>query len=95
MRVFYDYPLATEENMKAVQAAIESGADVDTIFGMFDEELLWDCYIVMSGQDDTAWQVFDWQNGNEQYRIEDWQQEGLESYYQELAEDIARNNLLQ
>ena len=95
MRVYYDYPLATEENMRAVQAAIESGTDIDTMFSLFDEETLWDCYIVMSGQQDTIWQVFDWQNGNEQYRIEDWQQEGIENFLYESANHIGKNHLQQ
>ena len=93
MRIFFDYPLATEENMKAVQEAIDAGNDIGTIFSMFDEELLWDCYIVMSGQDGIVWQVFDWQKGNEQYRIEDWQLDGLENFLQESIDNVSRRYL--
>ena len=95
MKIKFEYPLATEENMKAVQDAIDCGKDIDTIFGMFDEELLWDCYVVMSGQQETPWQVFDWQEENGQYRIEDWQQEGIENFLHESAKHIGRNNLQQ
>lgn len=45
MTINYDYPLATEENMKAVQEAIDAGTDIETIFSMFDEELLWDTVV--------------------------------------------------
>ena len=93
MTINYDYPLATEENMKAVQEAIDAGTDIETIFSMFDEELLWDCYIVMSGQDGIVWQVFDWQKGNEQYRIEDWQLDSLENFLQESIDNASRRYL--
>ena len=93
MKIKFEYPLATEENMKAIQDAIKAGTDVETLFSMFDEEMLWDCYIVMSGQQDVAWHVFDWQNGNEQFRIEDWEQEGIESYFQEKADCVTRSYL--
>lgn len=84
MRIYFDYPLATEENIKAVKEAIDTGVDVETLFEMFEGELLWDCYIVMSGQQDTPWQVFDWQNGNEQYEIEEWQRDRIENYIGDL-----------
>ena len=95
MKVYFEYPLATKENMKAVQDAIDIGSDIDTIFNLFDDELLWDCYVVMSGQQNTPWQVFDWQEGNEQYRTEDWQQEGIENYLRESANRIGRDHLQQ
>lgn len=80
MTIHYEYPLATEENMKAVQNAIDTNIDIYTLIDMFDEEVLWDCYVVITGQQNTPWQVFEWQKGNEQYRIEDWQREGIESF---------------
>lgn len=95
MRINYEYPLATEENMKALQDAIDCRKDICTIFEMFDEELLWDCYVVMSGQQDTPWQVFDWQEEDEQYRIEDCQQEGIENFLHESADRIGKNHLQQ
>ena len=95
MKVSFEYPLATEENMKAVQDAIDGGNDIDTIFEMFDDVLLWNCYVVMSGQQDTPWQVFSWQDEDEQYRIEDWQWEGIEKFLHESANHIDRNNLQQ
>ena len=44
MKIKFEYPLATEENMKAIQDAIKAGTDVETLFSMFDEEMLWDCW---------------------------------------------------
>ena len=95
MIIKYEYPLATEENMKALQDAIDCGKDIYTIFEMFDEELLWDCYVVTSGQQDTPWQVFDWQEEDEQYRIEDWQQDRLENFLLESTNHIGKYNLQQ
>ena len=81
--------------MKALQDAIDCGKDIYTIFEMFDEELLWDCYVVTSGQQDTPWQVFDWQEEDEQYRIEDWQQDRLENFLLESTNHIGKYNLQQ
>ena len=81
--------------MKALQDAIDCGKDIYTIFEMFDEELLWDCYVVMSGQQDTPWQVFDWQEEDEQYRIEDWQQDRIENFLLESTNHIGKYNLQQ
>ena len=73
MRIYFDYPHATEENMKAVQDAINAGKDIDELTDLFDEEVLWDCVVVLSGNKDTPWALLDHMNGHEQTSIEDWQ----------------------
>ena len=83
MRVFFDYPLATEENMKAVQDAINSGKDYEELDEMFGSETLWDCIAVLSGNRDTVWSVFDYMSGNDQTEIEDWQSNLIEKYINE------------
>ena len=80
MRVFFDYPLATEENMKAIQDAINSGTDIFELYEMFDEEMLWDCVVVLSGNTDTPWALLDHMEGNLQTVIEDWQFDIIKNY---------------
>ena len=80
MRIYFDYPNATEENMNAVQNAINAGKDIDELMDMFDESTIWDCVIVLTGNKDTPWALLDDMDGNEQTRIEDWQQEFIEEY---------------
>ncbi len=86
MRIFFDYPLATDENIKAVKEAINTGIDAEELFEMFDDVMLWDCLVVISGQQDIQWNVFHWQDGNEQYRIEDWQIDGIEVFIKDMRE---------
>ena len=75
MRIYFDYPLATEENMKAVQDAINAGKDTDELVEMFGEEVTWDCAVVLSGKNETPWALLDHMEGNRQTEIEDWQYE--------------------
>ena len=80
MRIFFDYPLATEENMKAVQDAINTGKEFDELIEMFDTAVLWDCIVILSGNKDTPWVILDYMDGHEQYNIEAWQCEIIEDY---------------
>lgn len=80
MRIYFDYPLATEENMSAVQAAINAGKESDELEEMFDEEVLWDCVAVLSGNKDTPWALLDHMDGHEQYSTEVWQHEIIYDY---------------
>ena len=80
MRIYFDYPLATEENMKAVQDAINAGKDIDELTDLFDEEVLWDCVVVLSGNKDTLWALLDHMNGHEQTSTEVWQSEVIYDY---------------
>ena len=80
MRVYFDYPLATEENLKAVQAAIDSGKTADELEEMFSIEVVWDCIAVLSGNRETAWAVLDNMEGNRQTVIEDWQYDVINDY---------------
>ena len=80
MRIYFEYPLATEENMKAVQDAVDSGKDICELVEMFDEEVLWDCVAVLSGNKDTPWAVLDHMDGYEQYSPEGWQREVIDDY---------------
>ena len=80
MRIYFDYPLATEENMKAVQDAINAGKDFCDLTEMFDENTLWDCIAVLSGNKDTCWALLDHLDGHEQTSTEDWQSEIIGNY---------------
>ena len=86
MRVFFDYPLATEENTKVVQDAINSGTDIFELYEMFDEEMLWDCVVVLSGNKDTPWALLDHMDGNLQTAIENWQYEIVDNYIYECQD---------
>ena len=81
MRIFFDYPLATEENMKAVQDAIISGKDECELVEMFGENMVWDCIAVLSGNKDTPWALLDHMDGHEQIGYEDWQSEVIGDYF--------------
>ena len=80
MRVFFDYPLATEENMKAIQEAINSGKDEYDLAEMFGENTIWDCVAVLSGNKDTCWALLDHLDGHVQTSTEDWQFEIVSEY---------------
>jgi hypothetical protein len=84
MRVFFDYPLATEENLKAVQDAINSGKSAGDLIDMFGEEVVWDCYVILSGNKDTTWALLDGMDGDHQSGdLEEWQNESIESYVED------------
>ncbi len=91
MRIFFDYPLATEENMKAVQAAIDAGKDLFELSELFDENVLWDCVAVLSGNKDTPWALLDHMNGHEQISIEDWQSAIEDNYIGYCQDCICQN----
>ena len=80
MRIYFDYPLATEENMHAVQKAIDAGCNDCDLDELFDETVLWDCIAVLSGNKDTPWALLDHMDGNEQIGMEDWQSEVVNNY---------------
>lgn len=80
MRIYYEYPMATEENMRKIQDAINAGMDTADLLDAFPEEMVWDCVVVLSGIKDTTWQVFDWMDGNLQTRVEDWQIDYIDDY---------------
>ncbi len=80
MRIYFDYPLATEKNMKAVQDAIVSGKDIYELVEVFDDEVLWDCVAVLSGNKDTPWAVLDHMDEKEQYSPDDWQRDIIDKY---------------
>lgn len=80
MRIYFDYPLATEENMHAVQEAIDAGKETCDLVELFDENVLWDCIAVLSGNKDTPWALLDHMNGHEQIGMEDWQSEVVDDY---------------
>ncbi len=83
MRIYFDYPLATEENIKAVQDAIEEGKNIGELQEIFDEEMLWDCVAVLSGCQDKTWSILFNLDGPEQINIEDWQSEFIEEFISE------------
>lgn len=80
MIVKFDYPMATEENMKAIQNAIHAGMDYPALNETFGNETVWDCIAVLSGNKDTAWQLLDHVDGSRQTRTEDWQDDIIEDY---------------
>ena len=80
MRIKFEYPLATEENMKAVQDAINAGMEDYDLCELFDEEMVWDCVTVLSGNKDTPWALLDHMDGNLQTALEDWQHEVVGDY---------------
>ncbi len=80
MRIYFDYPLATEENMKAVHDAINAGKDVEELVDQFDSEVVWDCVVMLSGNKDTPWLVFDNMVDNVQTHTEDWQEWMIGNY---------------
>lgn len=80
MRIIFDYPLATEENMKTIQDAINFGKDQSELVEMFGENMVWDCIAVLSGNKDTPWALLEHMDGHEQIGYEDWQSEVVEKY---------------
>lgn len=80
MRIYFDYPLATKENIKAVQDAINEGKDTDELMRIFDEEMLWDCIVVLSGNEKTPWGLLEDMDDNAQITIEDWQYDFIGEY---------------
>ena len=80
MRIYFDYPLATEENMHAVQKAIDAGYKACDLVELFDENVLWDCIVVLSGNKDTPWALIEHMDGHEQISMEDWQSELVDDY---------------
>ena len=80
MRIFFDYPLATEENKKAVQDAIISGKNQSELVELFGENMVWDCIAVLSGNKDTPWVLLDHMDGHEQIGYEVWQSEIADEY---------------
>ena len=90
MRIYFDYPLATEENMKAVQTAINAGMDTCDLIESFGENVVWDCVVVLSGNKDTPWALLDHINGHEQTEIENWQSKFIDDYIEELNERSLR-----
>lgn len=80
MRIYFDYPLATEENMKAVQKAIEAGTEEWDLIEMFGENVVWDCVAVLSGNKETPWALLDCMNGHDLIGYEDWQSDVVNDY---------------
>ena len=72
MIIKFEYPMATEENMKAIQNAINAGMDAAELLDSFPEEVVWDCVVVLSGNRETPWAVLDHMDDNLQTSIEDW-----------------------
>ncbi len=83
MRIKFEYPMATEENMKAIQNAINAGMDAAELLDSFLEEVVWDCVVVLSGNENTPWALLDNMEGDRQITIEDWQYEIVENYLME------------
>ena len=83
MIIKFEYPMATEENMKAIQKAINAGMGAAELLDSFLEEVVWDCVVVLSGNKDTPWGLLYNMDGNHQTAIEDWQYEIVESYVEE------------
>ena len=83
MRIKFEYPMATEENMKAVQEAIYAGMDAAELLDSFLEEVVWDCVVVLSGNENTPWALLDNMEGDRQTSIEEWQYEIVENYVEE------------
>ena len=88
MRIYYDYPLATEENMKAVQNEIIAGKDCDELCEMFGETVVWDCIAILSGNEHTPWALVDFLNGNEQIGIDDWQTDLIDNYISDVQNSV-------
>ncbi len=80
MRIKFEYPMATEENMKAVQDAINAGMDNCDLCEAFGAEMVWDCIAVMSGNKDTTWALLDHMDGNNQIETEEWQVEIIDDF---------------
>lgn len=80
MRVFFDYPLATEDNMRAVQEAINAGKEIWELDEMFGVNMVWDCIAVLSGNKETVWALLDHMDGHEQIGYESWQSEIADEY---------------
>ena len=80
MNIYYDYPHATKENMKAIQDAIIAGKEAWELIDIFGENVVWDCVAVLSGNKETVWGLVDFLNGHEQICIDDWQSELIEEY---------------
>ena len=80
MRIKFEYPMATEENMKKIKDAIYAGMTSIMLLDAFPEEMVWDCVVVLSDNKDATWQVFDWMDGNLQTRVEDWQIDYIDDY---------------
>ena len=84
MRIYFDYPNATEENMKSIQEAINQGNDTEELFELFDENVVWDCLVVMTGNRNTPWALLDKMDGNNQTEIESWQYEMIDEFIDAL-----------
>ena len=80
MIVKFEYPMATEENMKAIQNAINAGMGAAELLDSFLEEVVWDCVVVLSGNRETPWAVLDHMDGNHQTVLEDWQYGIIEDF---------------
>ncbi len=78
--------MATEENMKAIQSAINAGMGAAELLDSFLEEVVWDCVVVLSGNEDTSWALLDHMDGNLQTVIEDWQYEIVNDYVAECQD---------
>ena len=86
MKIKFEYPMATEENMKAIQKAINAGMGAAELLDSFLEEVVWDCVVVLSGNEDTPWALLDHMDGNLQIAIEDWQYEIVNDYVAECQD---------
>lgn len=80
MIIKFEYPMATEENMKAIQNAINAGMDAAELLDSFPEKVVWDCVVVLSGNRETPWAVLDNMDGNHQTVLEDWQYGIIEDF---------------
>ena len=90
MIIKYEYPMATEENMKTIQDAINAGMGAAELLDSFLEEVVWDCVVVLSGNTDTPWALLDHMEGNLQTVIEDWQFDIIKNY---VAKSCASQSL--
>jgi hypothetical protein len=81
--------------MNAVQDAINAGKDIDELVEMFDDEVLWDCVVVLSGNKDTTWSILFNLEGSEQTNIEDWQSEFNSTNFQRINGYRTKNGTYQ
>lgn len=72
--------MATEENMKAIHKAINAGMGEAELLDSFPEDVVWDCVVVLSGNEDTPWALLDHMDGNLQTQLEVWQCELVEEF---------------
>ena len=82
MKIHFDYPLATNENIEAIRKAFNTMTEPTDLYDEFNDEVLWDCFVVMSGQQNTPWALMDYCDGNEQYSPENWQRNLMDEYYE-------------